>query len=923
MKTYGSGEKSFFALNHVDLDLPEKGLVCVLGPPGCGKTTLLNLLGGLDTPTFGRIYIDGTSLESFKSSELDSYRNQKVGFIFQDYDLIPGFSILENVKLSLSIRRIDDKSAQEKALKALEAVGLADKLNSKPSQLSGGQKQRTAIARAISGDPQLILADEPTGALDTKSGEEVLALLKEQSRKRLVVVVTHNEQLAEKYADRIIHMQDGKILDEKELEPILKEDDEGWKLKRVGLGLWNALKFGFSHITHRFGRFAMVSLASSLGIIVLAFSLCITNGFGGYVERVNRQTGSTMSYIVPAYTSTSDSEGWEEVNQSQDYPDADEIYPYYTPTSSTTYVYNGLDSHYMQFLNQLKTDGILSDYIVNYSGGAGIRVLTEEPQALATSSAAGVIEVDTQRYAGMAPGTGGMPYAPTSIFHPLFGDYKADYDLLAGRLPQNENELVLIVDKRNAIDFNTLKALGFYNYDDTQEDVLDPSLDSKVKPFSFSQALGKQYKIYSLDDYYTKAGSRTVVDALNVSHAFDVFYHSYLDEGKSSDALNLQKFYNEKKPTVEATIVGIIRPSSEVASPAMRTGIGYLQSLSEDIATLNRDSAVAKAFNNSFVLKNDVDIEGLLQSLQSVLAEEKETSSTEIQQLVSEYFIGYAPVNDGYKGSEALYYYTSVGGFFSDSSSYMASLMSDSIHGLELTDKEALEEYIDKMAMEYLKKDYPSFYSDITSLCAASYSFSNIDSITLVPTSLETTATLNQLLDDYNDIVEGSVYHAQDEKSKVYAQNYVYYMTESIGKAVSMVNTILIVVACLAMLAAIAISTVVTNMSVMERTKEIGVLRALGSSKKDVALSFEVEAFMAGLLGGLLGTFFAWILTYPVNAIINLYYPSYDVGQISKLAWWHPLVMVPIAIALMAIAAFWPSLSASKKDPVKCLRSEE
>ena len=932
-KVYGEKDETTLALDGVSLDLPENGLVCILGPSGCGKTTLLNILGGLDSSTEGSIEIDGKDLESLDSKGIDEYRNRKVGFVFQDYDLLSNLTCFENVRTALDIRGIPRDERDRCAQSAMEAVGVWELKSKRPNQISGGQKQRVCIARAIVGDPGVILADEPTGALDSHMGQEVISILAGEAKKRLVVVVTHNAELADQFADLIVHMKDGKVESIAENKPIgeakdIPDVEAAPQGKRIGLGFVGAVEKGVKHIRSSLGRFLTLAISTSFGIMFLAFTLCIVNGFGGYVERVDRQTGSQMSYIAPAYTVRSVSDPWSDYNQTQEYPDGDLIYPYYTPQSTQEYTYNSLDSHYFQFLEQLKVDGLLSDYVINYSGDGGMRVLTEQPGRIEDSSGAGAVQVDTEKYAGMAPGTGGMNFEPTSIFHPLFGDYSSDYDILAGRFPEEEDEAVLIVDKRNAVDFSTLRALGFYNSDDSQEEIYDPELDSKVVGFSFDKALGKEYRIYSLDSFYSPKGSRIVVDGDGNPREISVFSDAYLDFAGTTDSEKLNSFYASVEPDITLKVVGIIRPDRSIASPSMRTGIGYLQSLSDTVEEMNSESEVAKSFQSAIYLNPEVTssefISELTEASEPEGGEESETLDvSRIQAVLESCLMGAAPVNSGYaSSSDSLWRYTTFRSFFTAAGEYCADLVDESLKGISLSSIGQIEPYLEQLIDLYLSGNVEGAYSLLTSICGLLYSYSTISSITLIPTSLETSNRLAAALRDYNDIVPGSVYHAQSEGETVYVQDYISYLTSDVGQAIGMASTILIIFAVISMVAAAVICATVTNMSVIERVKEIGILRSLGASRSDIGFMFEAESLLAGLIGGLLGCLLAFIFTFPANAIINAFYPQYDMNNICQMAWWHPLAVVPPAVVIALIAALVPSLKASKRDPVKCLRSE-
>lgn len=929
VKEYASGKAKTVALNGITLSFPDRGFVAILGPSGCGKSTLLNILGGLDVPTKGSLIVDGVDTKGFKDKDYDAYRNQKVGFVFQDYGLIDAMTVIENVRLSLEIRGVKRAESLLKAKSALAMVGLSDKAQSHPAVLSGGEKQRVAIARALAGDPKILLADEPTGALDSQNGNAVMTLLKAQSQQRLVVMVTHNEELAGAYADRIVALKDGKVASDSnpiQIERNAKETSSKPKAK-IGLGFLNGAKTGFSHMVHALGRSLLTVFAASFGIIGLGFSLALTNGFQDYTERVNRQTGASMSLVVPSYTVETKTTEWSSLNQTQDYPSGDSVYPIYSPKNLYSYRYNDLGPSYFAFLDQLKKDGLLSDYVINYKADMNLDVLTTVPGRLATGEDAGrVKKVNVSATSNMAEGTGGLQAKPTNVFHPLFGDYSQDYDVLAGKLPTSPDEVVLLTDRRNALDFNTLKELGFYNPKDTQDDVLNLSLSSKVTPLSFSDILGKEYKVYSVDQYYRKVGEAVVdtddigPDGNPMTRTFSLFATKM---SQDSD------FYQTQTPLVDAKVVGILRPKKSTSYPVMRSGVAYLPSLAEKIRKADQNNPIGESFANAFVRKAHTDgvdrysLTSLSNEITQLVNDKGDgLTNSDLYALVNKYFLGYVPVNDNYKeGTTSLYHYTDASYFFSEAAKFGANLVPEELKELSLNDADALKSYVEETVKLVSSPD--EFNARMTGLAAVVYSYSDIDSITLVPSSLSSASALSSALTDYNTVQAGSVYHASDEKGKVFYQDYVSYYTKDIGQAVSLANVILTALGIICLLAAVAICFSVTNMSVLEREREIGVMRALGSRKIDVMAVFESEAMIEGAISGFLGTLLSYVLTFPMNALISAYYPWYNTGNLASMAWWHPLALVPLAVAVTGLAALIPSYRASLKKPAVCLKGKE
>lgn len=930
-KTYRAKGSEYTALKGISFTFPSTGLVCILGPSGCGKTTLLNLMGALDQPTKGEILVDGKNLASFTSKECDAYRNQRVGFIFQDYNLISGMSCADNIRTALEISNTPRSEREHTIEEVMDAVGVRNLCDRLPNQISGGQRQRVSIARAIATNPDLLLADEPTGALDLKRGKEILQILKRESQKRLVVIVTHNESLANEYADSIINIEDGRIksISEKaELNHTAKGDSKPVNAKqKIGLGLFRSFRMGIQRIREGIGRFLALSLSISFGIFFLMFTLSLSNGFNRYVERVSRQTGSMMSYSVPSYIAHSKSDEWQKYNQSEDYPSGDLIYPYYQADNLVSYQYNHFDPHYISFLEQLKKDEVLSDYVINYAGNASMIMLTSQPGKISDNTGAGTVEVDTTRTASMAPGTGGMNFAPTSIVHTLFGNYEQDYDVLSGRLPKDDSEGVLIVDKRNSISFDTLKSLGFYNNQDTKQDILDAS--GKVQGFDFEVALGKEYRIYSLDDYYQLVNTVAVTDGLGESHSLDLFSSAYLSSEGQDTQEKLDNYYADHTPFKSLKIVGIIRPNKSIANPSMRTGLAYLPSLMEDIVEVNRSSKVSTSFEKSLIVRENSSLGDMVSDLEKAISEAEQgdddsISLTPIKDVLDKYLYGAVTVADSYyQNKDVLYAYTTLAGFYRAASIYGAQMISDDMSFTSFSSVDDLKPYIQKLTALYTEGKVEQAYSLLTSLCGILNAYSTISSITLLPSSMENSTKLAEILEDYNNIEVGSVYHAQSEEGKIYTIDYVSWAISDVGTAIDLGSTLLIVLSVISLLAAVVIGAAVTNMSVMERTREIGILRAIGAKKSDVCVIFESESMLAGICGAVMGSLLAYVTTFPVNAIINYYYSVYSMDSIASMAWWAPLIALPIAVLISCVSALIPSLKAANKDPVICLKSNE
>ena len=543
-KDYYADKTPYPALKGISLSFPSLQFVSVLGPSGCGKTTLLNLIGGLDSLTSGQILFDGKDIAFRQEKDLDSYRNNHIGFIFQDYFLIQNLTVYENVKLALTVRDYSEAERKEKVLDALKKVHIEELAKKRPNQLSGGQAQRVAIARAIVTDPSILLADEPTGALDSENSRRIRQLLKELSKEHLVIRVTHNETLAHEFSDRLISRKDGEIVEDEALHPASVPFKEKKELRKSALSFKRKRKLALHNLFSRKWKTVLAAIANSFGRIGIAFFLAINHGFSVYSNSLSVASATSLPVIVSSYDQISQNETYADKNQSINYPDSKEIYPALDTESSYGYTRNQFTPKYLAYLDKRKEEGILSDYSVNYGNGYNFNLTTTYPASLNGTKEAGIREVDTAKtsynyYAYSA----GLPW---NIFHSLYGDLD-QYDLICGDRPENSNELVLVVSSYNAVSFSILQGLGFYNPSDTSQEVSDSSLSTKVKPISFKDVIGKTYRIFDNDDYFIQNDSYIVEDADGNDRIVCSFSKPELTEA----------FYETGR---ELKITGILRP---------------------------------------------------------------------------------------------------------------------------------------------------------------------------------------------------------------------------------------------------------------------------------------------------------------------------------------------------------------------------
>lgn len=911
-KDYFVDKTPYPALKGISLSFPSLQFVSVLGPSGCGKTTLLNLIGGLDSLTSGQILFDGKDIASRQEKNLDSYRNNHIGFIFQDYFLIQNLTVYENVKLALTVRDYSEAERKEKVQEALKKVHIEELAKKRPSQLSGGQAQRVAIARAIVTDPSILLADEPTGALDSENSRRIRQLLKELSKEHLVIRVTHNETLAREFSDRLISRKDGEIVKDEALHPASVPFKEKKELRKSSLSFKRKRKLALHNLFSRKWKTVLAAIANSFGRIGIAFFLAINHGFSVYSNSLSVASATSLPVIVSSYDQISQNETYADKNQSINYPDSKEIYPALDTESSYGYTRNQFTPKYLAYLDKRKEEGILSDYSVNYGNGYNFNLTTTYPASLNGTKEAGIREVDTAKtsynyYAYSA----GLPW---NIFHSLYGDLD-QYNLICGDRPENNNELVLVVSSYNAVSFSILQGLGFYNPSDTSQEVSDSSLSTKVKPISFKDVIGKTYRIFDNDDYFIQNDSYIVEDADGNNRIVCSFSKPELTEA----------FYETGQ---ELKISGILRPKKGSSRSRLAPSLCFLPSLQEELVGKNEKSKVATGIKYNLVFTRPSDLDASVSARQGFINERSELATDfansksdvlpteKLNKIASRYFHYYPFVKSGYR-------YIGTGRFLSDAGKVGADLIIDEVKNLDFTDSDALEQFRQGVSKDYVRDDRDSCYSKVISLIAYANAYSEIQNLVLFPKDLSKREILLQRLDEFNTIEEDSPDHAANKNEQVY-----YHTSDAssritdVAERISLVSTILIIFACISLIVSSARTGLLTSNNVLERRKEIGLLRSLGSKKRDVAYVFEIESFLTGRLAGLLGSLFTYCLSFPINALLNHYYSFYAVGHICSFTWYHALIVILFSVILGRISALIPAIKAGKENPVKALKDQ-
>ena len=864
-KTYVTGGEKVEALKGIDLKFRDSEFVSILGQSGCGKTTLLNIIGGLDRYTTGDLIINGKSTKDFKDRDWDSYRNYSVGFIFQSYNLIGHQTVLSNVELALTISGISKSERRERAIKALEEVGLKDQINKKPNQLSGGQMQRVAIARALVNDPDIILADEPTGALDTKTSVQVMEILKKISKDKLIVMVTHNPELAEKYSTRIINILDGLITDDS--NPIVEDKKENVvhekaSFKRTSMKLFTAFRLSLNNLLTKKGRTILTAFAGSIGIIGIALILAISTGVQNYIDKVEEDTLS--SYPIEIQDATVDMSSMMKTMMDENGDEHDDDSKIYS-TSIMNDIINTLSSEIeTNNLNELKkyienTDNDIKKYsnAIQYGYNLNLNMYKADPDGkIVRVNPSTVLEtigmqqlIDAQNSAmGQIPGAssmGGMSMASrVNIWTEMLDNQdllKIQYDLLDGKWPEKYNEVVVIVDENNNISDYTLYTLGMENQDDLRVTLQKLQKGEKLeenikKEFEFDDFIGLKYKILLNSDYYGKENCVWIDKSNN-----DEFIRNKLNEAE------------------EVTVVGIIKQNDQTLATSMQGGIGYTKELKEHIIKKSNEA--------------------------EIVIEQKQSTDVNV----------FSGMNFTSNVQNAKFDMNSLS---DEQKQQMASLSAEEITSL---------------MNAYSENSNATYEGNLQKLGAVD--IDTPSSIRIYPKDFESKKKIEDGIEEYNQI----------QKDKGMEDNTISYsdivgvMISSVSKIVNIISYVLIAFVAISLIVSSIMIAIITYISVLERTKEIGILRAIGTSKKDITRIFNAETIIEGLIAGLLGIGITVLLTIPINAVI---YKVTDVVIKTKVPLGAGIILIILSVVLTTIAGLIPSRMASKKDPVIALRSE-
>lgn len=836
-KSYTTGNFTQQALKNINLKFRKNEFVAILGPSGSGKTTMLNIVGGLDRYDSGDLIINGKSTKEFKSSDWDAYRNNCIGFVFQSYNLISHISILDNVEMGMTLSGVNAKKRRKKALEVLDKVGLKEHAHKKPNQLSGGQMQRVAIARALANDPDVILADEPTGALDSKTSVQIMELIKEIAKDKLVIMVTHNADIANTYASRIVKFKDGELLSDS--NPIKRNEsvDEVYKIKKTAMSFMTALKLSFNNIVTKKGRTLITAFASSIGIIGIALILSLSNGFDIQIDKFETETLSNLPIMITQDAVNVNEEVMisiqEKANDTKNsYTSEQYIFPKESFLKNLMHK-NEFTNEYLEYLNNMESKYVAG---IAYTRMTSLNVLGK---------------VNGKTTVIPASLSSGMTYfspLPYKLDENQDGVIEKNYDILVGKLPEEKDEIVLVVDSKNNVDAKLVEYLG---------------LDSTSLKISFDDVIGREFKLVLNNDFYKSYGS-----IYTVNMDFDSMYNS-------PNAVTLK-------------VVGIIRGKEGNKLVQSGMGLGYTEDLVEYVIEKNKESDIVK-------LQSNVDYNVLTGEKIDLASEEGITTKGTLL---------------SYLGA------TSV--------PYMIS-----IYPMDFESKEEILNYLDAYNDKEISKYEPVAREYLNALVNV-VKDSRDTRLTVVDSSLmESVPTEVDLTYEDGFIngmirVENSEFLVKDSEISSTSGGVTYSdlaatMVSLSGSIMDAITIVLIAFSAISLVVSSIMIGIITYISVLERTKEIGILRALGARKKDISRVFNAETFIIGITSGVIGIIIARLLIIPANIIL---YDLTELENVARLNPVHALILILISVTLTLIGGLIPANMASKKDPVEALRTE-
>lgn len=979
VKNYETGSETVHALKGVSIAFRESELVSILGQSGCGKTTLLNIIGGLDQYTSGDLIINGQSTKQYKSADWDIYRNHSVGFIFQSYNLIPHQSVLSNVELALTLSGVSKAERRRRAKEALEKVGLGNQLNKRPNQMSGGQMQRVAIARALVNDPDILLADEPTGALDSETSIQIMELVKEIAKDRLVIMVTHNPELAEKYSTRIVKLLDGQIVGDSDpfdpaKEPAHSEvrKSEVTKGQKTSMSFLTALSLSKNNLMTKKGRTFLTSFAGSIGIIGIALILSLSNGVQEYINSVERSTLASFPVSIQHETVDYTSLMTSMMNvrdNAEENRDPDRIYTNDISTEMMKTMLSEMQTNNLaEFKEYLESDpdGISASieeiqysydsnlYIYGHSADGDIMQINPSTvmSAMMGQSMADNVSQMTNTYSSLM---GSSSMSSYDAFRELLSTdmLKTEYEVLAGRLPEAYNEVVVLVTDRNELSDVTLYTLGLRDQGELEGMMSSVmagesfDLDTGDLSFSYDDLMGMEFSMLTAPEFYQKNDDGTWTDMRSDSEFM---------EQAAENGLKLK-------------VVGILKPDADsLISSTNSGGIGYTHALTEYMIDKTNSSELVKAqkenpdvdvFTGIEFHKADEEEEQLMsqseamEMLAGMLTEEQRTklnegimaALTEEQQAqIQSAMMGM--VSDEQMNSIMMGVLTPEQLTQLQSGADVNSLLTDAqkaqmsaqiAASLTAEQNAELSTMMNGMVdptkmytifMQVLTTDQLRQLMDMTKepeTTDATYDgnlkllgvaeLSEPSSMKIYATDFESKEKITQLIEKYND----SKIADDNQADVINYTDYVGLMMSSVSDIINAISYILIAFVAISLIVSSIMIGIITYISVLERTKEIGILRAMGASKRDISNVFNAETLIVGFSAGVIGIAVTLLLNIPINIIIE---NITGIANVALLPWQGGVILVVISMLLTLIAGLVPAGVAAKKDPVEALRTE-
>lgn len=1026
-KEYRTGDLVQKALDHVSLNLRDNEFVAILGPSGSGKTTLLNIIGGLDQYDSGDLVINEISTKNYKDKDWDSYRNHTIGFVFQSYNLIPHQDILSNVELALTISGISKSERRQRAVEALEEVGLGEQIHKKPNQLSGGQMQRVAIARALVNNPDILLADEPTGALDSDTSVQVMDLLKEVAKDRLVVMVTHNPELAQAYATRIVELRDGKIRsdsDPLELKPTHWMEPEHKNMGKSSMSFLTALSLSFNNLKTKKARTILTSFAGSIGIIGIALILSLSTGVNQYIQSIEEETLSEYplqiqstgfdltSMMGDAQQNGSDK---EKENKETESKKAAQVHV----SEMITNMFSKIGSNDLASLKQYFDSG--DSKIDNYTNA--VEYTYDVSPQIYSSDTKNIRQVHPDNsFSSLGLGSSTSSNSlmssmmSTNVFFQMPGKdslYKDQYDVKAGRWPKKYNECVLVLTGNGNISDFMLYTLGLRDYDELDKMIEEFSKEETVKvpndissSYSYDDILNTKFKIVNPSDCYQ----------------YDKQYNVYRD--KTDDTNYMKKVLDKSE---DLTIVGIVQPSEDATATMMSSGIYYPASLTDHVIEEAQSSEIVKKqldqpdvdvftgkkfddkkssqldMNSLFTVDTDklkqafsidqsklgagagsldlssiqidtssmpsIDTDALFEGMDLELDEDQVTKLSDQltsgfesylkknnltdEENMDTYFMAYLQTDDAQSllqnGMSGIIQSSGLADQFQQNlekqmqsamqqyaqtiskslQKQISSAMQQQMSSLANNFQNAIqidaskfqdaiqmnmnEEELSELMMSLMTSDTSTYENNLQKLGYAD--FDEPSGINIYPKDFENKEKVIEILDDYNARMEKT-----DEDKVISYTDYVGTLMSSVTDIINVISYVLIAFVAISLVVSSIMIGVITYISVLERKKEIGILRAIGASKHNISQVFNAETFIIGLLAGVLGIVITLLLLIPGNMLIHNIAGTTNVN--AQLPVMGAVILITLSVILTLIGGLIPSRKAAKSDPVTALRSE-